>query len=105
MAGRVLAKSAEMRKRLYDRHTRIPKFNVGDVYLEEMIRTSGIAKMLSMRWQGPYTVAEIISPVNVRISNCRTGVHKVVHVNKLKRTGSKPTNNLKHCPSEGNSCR
>lgn len=90
-----------MKKKLYDRHTRIPEFNVGGVvYLEEMIKSSVIAKELCMRWQGPPTIAESISPVNVRIANIQTGVHKVVHVNKVKRTGTRPTNNVKDCPSE-----
>lgn len=89
LARRMLANSAEYRKRIFDRKADAPKFAVGDVVcVSDSAGTAGLARKLQAKWRGPFRVVERLSTVTFRVKDLRTGQQNVVHANRLRRYGA-----------------
>ena len=71
----------QRQKDFYDGATKSRSFTVGDaVWLQ--VPTAG---KLEARWEGGWTVKEVLSTVNVTIEHIKTARTRVVHVNRLQR--------------------
>ena len=76
-----ITQEAQRQKAFYDSTTKSRTFNVGDaVWLH--VPTAG---KLDARWEGGWTVKEVLSPVNVAVEHIMTARTRVVHVNRLQQ--------------------
>ena len=76
-----ITQEAQRQKAFYDSTTKSRTFNVGDaVWLH--VPTAG---KLDARWEGGWTVKEVLSPVNVAVEHTTTARTRVVHVNRLQQ--------------------
>ncbi len=80
-------KSALSSKLATDRITKesalVAKFNVGDTVYK---RAPGINKCLEASWTGPYTVTQLLPPVNCSIvQKDKKTKSKIVHISQLKK--------------------
>ena len=76
-----ITQEAQRQKDFYDGATKSRSFTVGDaVWLQ--VPTAG---KLEARWEGGWTVKEVLSTVNVTIEHIKTARTRVVHVNRLQR--------------------
>lgn len=70
-------------KKLYDRKTKVREYTVGQrVYLYVPQIKPRRVKKLSKLWKGPYTIVNILSPLNVVLRVRKRDI--VVHVNRIK---------------------
>ena len=74
-----LVESAHAQKSYYDTQSKITRFAKGDL----IWLSSPTAGKLSPRWEGGWKIAEVKSPVTMKIVNGQC--YKVVHVNRLRR--------------------
>jgi hypothetical protein len=76
-------------RRSYNRNRRPPPFQVGArVWLRNFpVSKAGrhISAKLSLRYKGPYTIAEFTTPVSVRLMDTAGGAAVRAHVSQLKR--------------------
>ena len=73
-----ITQEAQRQKAFYDSTTKGRTFNVGEaVWLH--VPT---ASKLDARWEGGWTVKEVLSPVNVAVEHTTTARTRVVHVNR-----------------------
>ena len=76
-----ITQEAQRQKAFYDSTTKSRTFNVGDaVWLH--VPTAG---KLDVRWEGGWTVKEVLSQVNVAVEHTTTARTRVVHVNRLQQ--------------------
>ena len=75
-------------KHYYDQRSVTPHFDVGDiVYVKaNYIDLATEGRKLRVKYEGPYTITEFVTPVNVRLRNNQTNRHMKMtyHLNKLK---------------------
>ena len=76
-----ITQEAQWQKAFYDSTTKSRTFNVGDVVWLH-VPTAG---KLDTRWEGGWTVKEVLSPVNVAVEHTMTARTRVVHVNRLQQ--------------------
>ena len=80
-----LEMSARRQKKNYDRLVHGPTYKQGQfVWLYDTKRKIGLSKKLSLPWEGPYLVVQVLSDVTVRIQRSARGKPKVVHIDRLK---------------------
>jgi hypothetical protein len=81
---------AARQKPYYDAKHRDQSFAKGDLVLKKAHwlsdKTSGFMSKLAPRWQGPYVVHEVCSPVTMRLSDGKSGrvLQGTFHVQELK---------------------
>jgi len=85
-----LKKAHAKSKQRYDRNRVPSNFNIGDKVLYKKFvqsdKAKGISNKLTHGWVGPFSVVDIIGPVNVRIQEINNQNHiRVVHVAQLKK--------------------
>jgi hypothetical protein len=60
-----------------------------DVWLYDPTTKKGKSSKLSSHWYGPYKIAEVLSPVNLRLTIDGKRSHNVVHISRIRRVFSK----------------
>ena len=87
-AQRSVAAAQQLQARYADRHRRAHVFHVGDRVMLSTTNLSAyqkVCKKLRARWCGPFTVAQVINPVAVRLQlPAKIKIHPVVHAEWLK---------------------
>ena len=79
--------SQEASKRMYDKNSKVTELNVGDEVLIK--RNFGEYPKVNVKWkEGPYVIAEKLSPCSYKIRNNR-GQTSVRHHNQIKPAGTK----------------
>ena len=89
MLAQQVTTAQRRQKDYYDARSSTPRFAIGDyVRLHSPAMKPGQTKKFYLPWKGPYKVLEVIDDVVYRIENCATGKLQVVHMNRLKPSGS-----------------
>ena len=79
-------KERDIYKQNYDKTHRDISFQVGELVMLHTPQTQvGMTTKFLPRWNGPYTITAIISPVNYRIESMCGRKNLVVHVQRMKR--------------------
>ncbi|KAJ1169201.1 hypothetical protein NDU88_001107 [Pleurodeles waltl] len=88
-----MERAQDKQKRYYDRNTQLRSFSLGDKVL--VLLPSSDNKLLA-KWQGPYTVTGLVTPVTYKIQlNDTPPRSQIFHVNLLKRW-EEPPNDPRH---------
>jgi len=85
-----LKKAHDKTKERYDRNRVEAKFNIGDKVLYRKFvqsnKAKGVSHKLTHTWVGPFSIVDIVGPVNVRIREDSNPSHiRVVHVAQIKQ--------------------
>jgi hypothetical protein len=99
-----LGQAAEYNKRYYDMRVRPTRFNVGEwVMYFNPRKFKGRQEKWARKYSGPFLVAEVLGPVNVRLQKNRKSVSFVAHIDKVKPYYGDPPKNW--LTSENNESR
>ena len=80
-----LERSRSQMKKVYDKHVTSHNFAVGDhVMLWDPPHRTGVSRSFQPKWQGPWTIVELIGTTNCQIKK-EKGCRKYVHLNQLKK--------------------
>ena len=72
-------------KEMYDKNVTPHHYVVGDiVMLWNPPHRTGLSRSFQPKWQGPWTIIELIGNTNCQLENDK-GVRKYVHLNQLKK--------------------
>ena len=98
-ARQKLGLAAQRQGKMYDRNTKLRKFDVGDwVWLHGVPRKRGVCHKLEPKWTGPFLIMNKLSDVIYRIQESSRAKPKVVHVDRLKEYLGPPLQNWQQMP-------
>ena len=85
IARKNLTASAKRQSEIYDTKLSINHYKAGDfVWVEQTITKPGISPKLQSLYHGPYVIVQKYDDLTYRVQLTKTGVHQVLHHNKLK---------------------